>query len=412
MDYIISKGAKPSFPVQIELPFSKSISNRLLIAQALSKEEFTINGLSEAEDTKILQAALLTKEKEIDLGMAGTAYRFLTAYFAMQQKECILKGHVRMHERPIGVLVEALKSLGAEISFLEKEGFPPLHIKGKTLSGNLVEVSSDTSSQFISALLLISPYINGGVEINIKGSILSRPYIEMTLQLMSSLGIQWNWKTNIISIQEGNYHSDKEVRVERDWSSAAFYYSAVALGAEAIYLKGLGNNSIQGDQFCIELFEVLGVHTANLEDGLLISRKVDHEFEESLELDLGHCPDLIPPFVVCASQLVKQLRIRGISTLKIKESNRILALKNELQKLGVGLTEIDDQTIEIHQSENSREQRIKVETYNDHRIAMSFAPLVFSGRELVIQDAEVVGKSFPNYWDEFSMLGVHLRPIN
>lgn len=408
MNIALQKGKVNSAVIAVELPSSKSISNRLLIAQALSKKTFKIIGISEAEDTRILCQALDAEHNELNIGMAGTAYRFLTAYLSLMEGEYCLKCHKRMQERPIGNLVEALQKLGAEISYTGMEGYPPLKIKGQTLNGGQVELKGNVSSQFISALLLIAPYLREGIQLKIKDALVSAPYVDMTIQLMQRLNVIVRREDEQITVLSGKYAAKEAIQVERDWSSAAFFYAYVALGGSAIELKGLQRNSIQGDAFCAQLFKLLGVETTQLPDCLLVELDPNFETPKEIEIDLTDTPDLIPAFIVCASQIVQRLHIKGVKTLRIKESDRVQALKNELEKLNIELIEIDDNAIRVIGQRSSVKSLI-VDVYNDHRIAMAFAPLCQVVDEVLIKDSEVVKKSYPNFWEEFSKVAILMK---
>ena len=403
MNFRLSYTKSPELK-EIELPTSKSIANRLLIASALSKNSFEISDLSQAEDTRILQKSLLGESLTIDVGMAGTAFRFLTAYLTIQKGERVLTGAERMKQRPIKILVEKLRELGASIDYLGKEGFPPLKITGSKLQRKELTIDGSVSSQYITALLLIAPYLKNGLKLNLTGDLVSLPYIDLTIALMKKLGIEVKRIDRLIEVSEGEYSSTKSVAVEKDWSSAAFFYQAVALGKGSVLLKGLRSDSIQGDRQCIELFEKLGVTTEFSEKGVHLVNN-DNFNKELLELNMVETPDLIPSVAATASQLVKSCKISGVKTLRIKESNRVEALKNELGKVGVELVEPDADTIVVLRADQIN-QPLKFDTYNDHRIAMCLAPLAFTHRGVLIDNIEVVKKSFPNFWKELEKCGI------
>ncbi|MBL4709686.1 MAG: 3-phosphoshikimate 1-carboxyvinyltransferase [Flavobacteriales bacterium] len=393
--------------VEIDLPYSKSEANRLLIAQAISENAIQIEALSDAEDTRILADALKLDALEINVGMAGTAFRFLTAYFSIQEgKERILTGAKRMKERPIGILVDQLRVLGAEISYLEKEGYPPLKISGKQLKGGELKIDASVSSQYITALLLIAPKLSGGLRLKLTGQLVSLPYIDLTIALQQKLGVNSKRNASIISIEEGNYASKAPLQLERDWSSAAFFYQFVAFNRQALRLKGVTQDTAQGDKACSSIFKKLGVETVFDKEGAIL-KPVFIENPNELVLDLTETPDLIPSVAVCASQLINKTTIIGTQTLYIKESNRVEALKVELNKVGVEIIELDGTSIQIHKAVKiNTVDLIQFSSYNDHRMAMCIGPLVCLYEKLSIDKLSVVEKSFPHFWREFNKLGV------
>ena len=382
MNYKISHPTKV-VNCEIDLPSSKSISNRLLIIQALCKENFTIENLSDSDDTKYLQRAFLSQENIIDIEHAGTAFRFLTSYLSIQNgQEFILTGSDRMKERPIKELVEVLRKIGAKIDYMEKEGFPPLRIIGTELEGGKVEINGDVSSQFISSILLIAPTLKNGIELKIKGKIVSKPYLEMTLKLMQEFGIKWTWEENTITIKNQDYEA-KNYSVESDWSAASFWFEIASLSEGCnIKLNGLKKNSIQGDKKTIEIFNNLGVDST-FDNGTLILTK-NQTISPFQTYDLIETPDLYQP--LRSTLFSKNIRgdFLGIQTLKGKETDRILSVETELKKLN---------SIKI------------IDTYQDHRMAMSFAPLCLKFGELQINDVEVVSKSYPDFWQDLKKAG-------
>lgn len=408
MNYLLKRGSLAE-DVSIELPFSKSISNRLLIAQALSNFAFDIRDLSEAEDTDLLKMALSNNTNDINVGMAGTAFRFLTAYFAIKSENVNLTGAKRMKERPIGELVDQLRLMGAQIDYLENEGYPPLNIQGKELEGGLIHIDASISSQYVTALMLIAPYLKNGLQIHLEGEIVSLPYIDITISLMRLLNVVVHRDDRLISIEAGAYESLNKVYVERDWSSAAFIYQMVALSGNACKIEGLQKNSIQGDKLCSEIFESLGVETRFDSDGIqLMPKNIPND---TLQLDLRACPDLIPSVIITASQKLKELTIKGVSTLRIKESNRVKALQNELAKIGTIVEEIGGDELKVISSKSNLDG-FQFKTYNDHRIAMCLAPLVLSSDSITIENPVVVGKSFPGYWEQFKKFNIRIQSSN
>lgn len=392
-------------PVRIELPLSKSISNRLLIIQALSKKKIKVRKHSEAEDTIILQKALESSEEEVNVGMAGTTFRFLTAYFSiLPNLEKKLFGAPRMNERPIGILVEALNGLGGKIVYLGKKGFPPIKIKGDFLEGGKLSISSSISSQYISALLLIAPYLKNGLILTLQGKVISKPYIEMTISLMRKLGANVQQHENEIKVFSGKYSSSSKIEVESDWSSAAFFYQFFAFSDQSnLDLIGLSLNSVQGDKKIKELFTIFGVQTKEIESGVRLSKMIN--FEKRHTLFMEDCPDLVPSLAVCAAVLKEETVIYGVKSLRIKESNRVKALENELAKIGATLV---DQSLDCIKILGTKKvpRSLSFQTYNDHRMAMCLAPLCALNSKLEIDSKEVVNKSFPNFWQELAKCGI------
>lgn len=389
MNYKISHPTKV-VNCKIDLPSSKSLSNRLLIIQSLCEKYFQIDNLSNSDDTIYLKQALQMNSGTIDVGAGGTTFRFLSAYLSGKKgKEFILTGTDRIKERPIKELVEALKILGAEINYLEKKYRPPLKIKGKKLIGGKVSIDGGISSQFISALLLIAPTFQKGLTLKIEGEIVSKSYIEMTLKLMKQYGIIYNWTGNIITISPQKY-SPKKFNVESDWSAAAFWFEIAALSNKCkIVLEGLCQNSLQGDSDVINLFSALGV-TSRFKDSSLILQKKESTQKKLDKINLINTPDLYQPLKCTLFSLSKSVEFTGIQTLKGKETDRELAINTELSKLNV--------------SNN-------IETYNDHRMAMSFAPTSLRFGEIQINNVEVVSKSYPNFWHDLKKGGFIISPL-
>ena len=387
MNYKISHPTKV-VNCEIDLPSSKSISNRLLIIQALCKEHFEITNLSDSEDTIALQKALSNKQNRLDIGAAGTTFRFLTAYLStLKGNEFTLTGSKRMKQRPIQKLVTALNNLGATISYTDKEGFPPLNIKGMELKGGKITIDGSTSSQFITALLLIAPTLQEGLILEISGEIVSKPYILMTLKLMEEFGVSYTWKGNTIEVEQQEYIS-KNYTVEADWSAASFWFEIASLSENCIIkLNGLTKNSIQGDKKVMELFESLGVNSEFKNEALILTKNKAHSFPKSI--DLLETPDLYQPLKCTLHAFNLSPEIKGLQTLKNKETDRVFAVENELKKL------------------NSSKI---IETYKDHRMAMSFSPLCLKYDELTIKNIEVVSKSYPNFWEDLEKGGFTIVP--
>lgn len=390
----------------IQISGSKSISNRLLILESLFSN-IKIGNLSNSQDTQLLKKALSSESETIDIHHAGTAMRFLTSYFSIQEgKTTILTGSGRMKERPIKNLVTALKSLGAEIEYLENEGFPPLKITGRKIIQSKVDVSANISSQFITSLLLIAGKLENGLEINLIGEVTSRSYIEMTLDVLTKFGIKNSFVGNTIKVESfiNNHSSTIYYEVESDWSSASYFYSFAAIGRETIHLKSFNKESTQGDSAIAKIYkDFFGIKTAftKKEHQLTIQPIEDFQLPEKIILNMNNCPDIAQTLCVTASALKIPFEISGLGTLKVKETDRLSALHNELKKLGVE-TEISDSTIRSV-SFKSPQENISIKTYQDHRMAMSFAPFCLI-RELNIEDESVVEKSYPLFWKDLSEL--------
>lgn len=389
----------------IQLPSSKSESNRILIINALAGGHSELSNLSEARDTQTMIRLLKEDDRTWDVGDAGTTMRFLTAYVATTGKDKILTGTARMQERPVKLLVEALRSLGAEITYQKNEGYPPIHIKGiKDQLTNKLSIRGDVSSQYISALLMVAPALPQGLELQLTGTINSRPYIDMTLELLKLFGIKAAQKDDVISITRQQF-IPSSYTVESDWSGASYWFSMASLAEEAeITLKGLKKNSFQGDSKIVGLMEKLGVKTTFIEGGLTLS-KTPHADETAI--DFATCPDLAQTIaVICAAKGIK-CKMTGLQTLRIKETDRIAALQNELRKIGSDLEETvyDQEWNLIPSTDNSwTKSKVTFETYEDHRMAMAFAPLATLA-SIIIKEPEVVAKSYPRYWENLQEAG-------
>lgn len=389
----------------IEISGSKSISNRLLILSALF-ENLIIENLSNSQDTQLLQKALESDSDAIDIHHAGTAMRFLTSYLSIQDgKTTILTGSDRMKQRPIQYLVDALRNLGADISYVEKEGFPPLKIVGKKIVKSKVMIPANISSQFISSLMLIGAKLENGLQINLVGKITSRPYLEMTLRLLKRIGISTQWDDQTIRIFP-NIQTDKSSQItkcvaESDWSSASYFYSVAAIGRKSINLKSFRPHSLQGDSAIKEIYwNFFGVNTISQgsESKISLMPESTFVFPEMISLDMNDCPDIAQTLCVTATALQIPFYITGLSTLKVKETDRLVALKNELFKIGC-IAEITDDTIYSTKFFEPNENTF-IETYDDHRMAMSFAPFCLI-KALTIENKNVVEKSYPQFWDDF-----------
>ena len=391
----------------LKITGSKSESNRVLLLQALYKG-LKINNLSNSDDSQLMQAALASSSSTVDIHHAGTAMRFLTAYFATRSgTTTTLTGSSRMQERPIKILVEALNSLGASITYTKNEGYPPLLIEGKSLTDNKVYLKANVSSQYISALLLIAPTLSKGLSLYLEGKITSVPYIKMTLSLLEELGVQTAFDGQTISVFPFAENINKTFTVESDWSSASYFYSIVALSpiGTQIDLSAYKPNSLQGDAVLKNIYKELGVESSFNETTLSL-KKLAEPKSKQLTLDLANAPDIAQTIAVTCLGLEIGCNLTGLHTLKIKETDRLVALQNEIKKLGTSM-EITDNSLHL-KSPNKLNSSIHIATYNDHRMAMAFAPLGLK-TQLFIDDAEVVSKSYPDFWSDLSALGFELN---
>jgi 3-phosphoshikimate 1-carboxyvinyltransferase len=392
----------------IEIGGSKSESNRLLILRKYLSD-FKITNLSKSDDTKTLLDALTSTKKIIDIHHAGTAMRFLLSYYASKDKsEITLTGSDRMKSRPIGILVNALRDLGASIEYMEKEGFPPIKIIGKKLITNEVSLPANVSSQYISSLMMLGVKIDNGIKLNLKGNITSRPYILMTKKLIEKIGQNVIINNNQIEVLGKNKSLSKIVEVESDWSSASYFYSIVAFSYDAkITLKTFKRNSIQGDSIISRIYQKLGVDTIYEKDYIIISKNKNTILPKKIELDLSDTPDLAQTIAVTCLGLGIECELSGLHTLKIKETDRIEALKKEFIKLGVSNIKASDNTI-YFEGNQKLNNNIKISTYKDHRMALSFATLAVIA-DISIESPNVVSKSFPNFWKNLKTLGFKIN---
>ena len=471
----------PRFPLNLNaslaLPTSKSLCARALVVNHLCEQPVHLEGLSDCDDTQaILQGLEALRNSEdaplrVDIGAAGTAMRFLTALFAATpQLDVVITGSQRMQERPIGALVTALQAAGADISYVEKKGYPPLHIRGKQLEGGTLTLPSNISSQYVSALLMIAPTMRHGLQLELVGKVASAPYIRMTMQVMKAFGVEVKWENNLISIESGQRYArtlsshcgtTKETEqaasytIERDWTAASYWYEIVALHPDKtarVLLRGLREASEQGDAVCAKWFEALGVMTTFTAEGAILekstkspqvtlecdtstsednklSSQTDDNFCESNEclsqatchssqavhhsckdappflLDFAAAPDLAQTFVVTCALLSHPFHFKGLESLRIKETNRIAALIAELQKLGKHIEAIGEGELRYTaQDDSPHAQPITIATYDDHRMALAFAPAALLFPQLSIEHPEVVAKSYPHYWRDLSEL--------
>lgn len=400
----------------ISLPGSKSISNRVLMIRALSGLAFNLPNCSDSDDTLHLQKALqlITENNSgvIDIGHAGTDMRFLTAYLATREGSYELTGSERMKKRPVRDLVDVLKHLGADISYKDQEGYPPLLIRGKTLQGGQAKIKGTISSQFISALLLIAPYLENGLELMIEGDVVSKPYIDMTVNTMKAFGAGVVWKENIISVKPVPYaYAADRYAIESDWSAASYFYSLTALSPlhTRFILKGLFKESLQADAVCAMLYESFGVET-QFGNGEVYITKTDVSQTEALTYDFIHCPDIAQTVACSCVALKRSFYFTGLQTLKVKETDRIVALKQEFEKFGVTVSATDT-TLGADAAYLAKDTAISVATYNDHRMAMSFAPLALIAGSLQVEEAEVVSKSYPQFWSDLEKTGMIVRVL-
>lgn len=397
---------KTKFNAKVSISGSKSESNRLLILKELHSA-LVIENVSDSDDSMYLEKALKTSDGIIDIGHAGTAMRFLTSYFSVQEgREVVLTGSERMQNRPIEILVNALKELGAQISYKKKTGYPPIKINGTPLTKNNVQIPGNVSSQYISSLMLIASSLPNGLEIELLDNITSVPYINMTLSLLQETGIEASFVENIINIKPFYSSIPKKIIVESDWSSASYFYSIIALsemGSE-ITLSSYKKDSLQGDSCLIEIYKHFGVATTFKENSIVIS-KVEKTKNNQLKLDLKNAPDIAQTIAVTCFGLGVNCVLTGLHTLKIKETDRLVALENELTKLGADIS-VTDHSLDLKESSKIR-SNIQIETYHDHRMAMAFAPLAIK-IPITILDSNVVTKSYRNFWKDLQQIGFQI----
>lgn len=418
-DAVVSFKGAQNIQAEIQLTGSKSECNRALIIQSMSKHVVKVENLSNAADTVTLNAILANLDTEesdhetlktVDVGPAGTAMRFLSAYLSAKNGNFLLTGTERMKQRPIGILTEALKEIGADISYAEKTDYPPLHIKGPIAQATShIKIKGDVSSQYISSLLMLAPNLPEGLTLEIVGELTSKPYVEMTLGMLADAGISHEWKENRIYIAAQSFKPATLI-VEPDWSAASYWYSIVALAENAeIALPHLREHSLQGDSQIQKIMEIFGVSTSKTANG--ISFKKDKAIKNTGEvLDLKTCPDLAQTIVVIAAALGLNLSFTGLETLKIKETDRVAALQNELAKIGVKLNE-NNLIYTLDCSGLHFPKQVTFATYEDHRMAMAFAPLALLIDEVKIEEFNVVEKSYPYFWEDLKKAGFEIKEI-
>ena len=407
MKAILTYKNSKTIPLHLSIGGSKSESNRLLILQALFPN-ITIENISPSDDTKVLQQGIHQNNKTVDVHHAGTAMRFLTAYFAAQEGKLVtLTGSERMQQRPISVLVDALRDLGADINYLGNDGFPPIKIKGRKLEGESVTLDASVSSQFISALMLIAPSLENGLKIKLKDQPVSTPYIKMTLGLLEGIGVACDYSDSIIQIQHKSAVNDQTITVESDWSSASYFFSLASISDNlTLGLKNFQLGSLQGDSTLVGIYEKLGVQTSyNEEESEITISKSGERPTSNLKLNLVNTPDIAQTIAVSCLALGVQCELIGLQTLKIKETDRLCALKKELEKLGAKV-DITENSLSLYPSEKIN-RNVTIATYNDHRMAMAFAPLAVK-TTIAIANCEVVSKSFPSFWKDLERLGLNI----
>ncbi len=405
----IYKNKRDLLSGSISITGSKSISNRLLILKAIYKDDIHIENLSNCEDTEILKKSLISTSNILDIHHAGTAMRFLTSYFSIQEgKKVILTGSDRMKKRPIFILVEALKKLGSEIYYLEKKGFPPIQILGKKILGGEIDMNAKISSQYISSLMLIASQFKMGLKIYLKGNITSIPYIKMTFDLLTLAGIKSDWKERMIHIYPVKNKGKKCFYVESDWSSASYYYSLSAIAKKShIILRSYSQNkSLQGDKKVCDIYnQYFGISTIFDKNVITLKKKLNFLLPKFIELDLNKTPDLAQTIVVTCAAIGIKCSLKGLETLKIKETDRLQALKKELLKFGV-ITKITKSCLKITDFYKKKiDSFIRIRTYQDHRMAMSFSTFGLCYDFLKIENPNVVEKSYPNFWKDLESLG-------
>ena len=409
MNYLIKAPVKLS--ATICLPASKSISNRLLLLNTMSTSPQKIQNLADCDDTHVMTHALQVQQPVIDIKAAGTAMRFMTAYLAGHKGSWTITGTDRMRNRPVKILVDALNALGAQIEYAHKEGFPPLRIIGRLLEGGEVWLDGGVSSQYISALLMVAPLMANGLRLHLTGQVISRPYLQLTIRLMNEFGVAVSEENNTLSVLPQPYHPIPFI-VESDWSAASYWYEMVALSEDAeVTLSGLFANSLQGDSHIWSLFDSLGVDTVFTTNGVVIKRK-ERNTDIPFTYDFTNMPDMAQTFVVTCAMLDIPFCFSGLQSLKIKETDRLTALCIEMAKLGYILTERDGQMLQWNGERTACTAFPVIHTYEDHRMAMAFAPVSIRHDEGIrIADCGVVTKSYPHFWDDLQKTGFQLSNL-
>ncbi|HEY6143317.1 MAG TPA: 3-phosphoshikimate 1-carboxyvinyltransferase [Flavobacterium sp.] len=405
---LLLQTSQSDLQAQIAVTGSKSETNRLLLLKALFSN-ITLANTSNSDDSEVMLKALKGNDEIVDIHHAGTAMRFLTAYFAVNEgREVVLTGSQRMTERPIKVLVEALQQLGAQISYENEEGYPPIRIKGQKITANKVSIPANVSSQYISALLLVAPKLENGIELTLVGEITSIPYIKMTLALLNDLNIQTSFEGNVIKVYPKLEVESKVMTVESDWSSASYFFSLAALSDEAsISLTSYKESSLQGDSALVQLYSEMGVESKFENNQLTLTKQCNFTLKD-VTFDLNNTPDIAQTIVVTCLGLGIGCHLTGLHTLKIKETDRLEALRIELTKLGANISVTNESLTLVASKEIN--SNVKIATYNDHRMAMAFAPLALKV-PIIIENAEVVSKSYPDFWNDMENLGFSCAPF-
>jgi len=393
---------------QLNITGSKSETNRLLLLKALFPN-ITLANTSNSDDSEVMQKALVGNDEIVDIHHAGTAMRFLTAYFAVNEgREVVMTGSSRMQERPIKILVDTLRQLGVEISYEKEEGYPPIRIKGKKVTASKVTLAANVSSQYISALLLVASKLENGLELTLEGEITSIPYIKMTLALLTDLEVKTSFEGNVIKVFPKESVETKEMVVESDWSSASYFFSLVALSESAkITLSSYKENSLQGDSELVSLYEKMGVKTTFKNNKMTLEKVAGFNYQD-VNFELNNTPDIAQTIVVTCLGLGIGCHLTGLHTLKIKETDRLEALKTELTKLGANISVTNDSLTLVKSDIINHD--VKIGTYNDHRMAMAFAPLAIKV-PIIIEDAGVVSKSYPDFWNDLKALNFQISEL-
>ena len=394
---------------EIKITGSKSETNRLLILKELFKK-ISLSNISNSDDSNVMQKALNSEESIIDIGHAGTAMRFLTSFYAISDgKEIVLTGSDRMKERPIRILVDALNELGANIKYTENKGYPPLKIKGKNISGGEIILPSNISSQYLTSLLLIGPRLKNGLKIKLSGQITSYPYVKLTLEFLKRIGVDLEVKRDYIFVKNITDIKEKNIKIESDWSSASYFFSAVALSRSSnLKLSFFSTDSLQGDSILVKLYKKLGVDATIKNGNLILSKNSNFKKPNFINLNLNDTPDLAQTIAVTCLGLKISCELNGLHTLKIKETDRLVALKNEISKFGA-IVKITNDSLQLIAKKNLKYD-VEIDTYNDHRMAMAFAPLALKNN-IKIKNEKVVTKSYPAFWDDLQSIGFQIIKI-
>ena len=394
---------------EIKITGSKSETNRLLILKELFKK-ISLSNISNSDDSNVMQKALNSDESIIDIGHAGTAMRFLTSFYAISDgKEIVLTGSDRMKERPIRILVDALNELGANIKYTENKGYPPLKIKGKNISGGEIILPSNISSQYLTSLLLIGPRLKNGLKIKLSGQITSYPYVKLTLEFLKRIGVDLEVERDSIFVKNITDIKEKNIKIESDWSSASYFFSAVALSRSSnLKLSFFSTDSLQGDSILVKLYKKLGVDATIKNGNLILSKNSNFKKPNFINLNLNDTPDLAQTIAVTCLGLKISCELNGLHTLKIKETDRLVALKNEISKFGA-IVKITNDSLQLIAKKNLKYD-VEIDTYNDHRMAMAFAPLALKNN-IKIKNEKVVTKSYPAFWDDLQSIGFQIIKI-